>query len=229
MRIRSGGTRVLSEGGGLLKTDGRVKAGYASIVFATGVLITLAVAALVVGVLPGDVWVRDVLLAWAPAWVIGVMSCVNHAGNWRLLLPCMLLLIAASARVRQQWWIWIGLMVVAPLLEGVLKELIGRPRPYEDSFGFPSGHAAAATAYFGSVIYAAGPLPLAIRRLVRAVAAIMIVLVGLARILLRAHWPSDVLAGVALGMACVIGAALISASTLRSPAGPTPPAPPARD
>jgi membrane-associated phospholipid phosphatase len=205
------------------------RAGYAAFLLATGVLVALGGAALVVGVLPGDVWARDALLAWAPPALTAAMRWINYAGNWRLLLPGMLLLIAVSVRLRRQWWIWLALMVVAPLLEGALKEIIGRPRPYEASLGFPSGHATAAAAYFGAVIYAAGDLPPGWRRMIRPAAALMILLVGLARILLRAHWPSDVLGGIALGVACVTAAALISESTLRSPAGSTSPALPSRD
>jgi len=67
--------------------------------------------------------------------------------------------------------------------------------------------------------------PLA-RRALRALAAVLILLVGLARVVLRAHWPSDVLGGIALGLACAGAAVLISASIDRSRAGSASPAPP---
>jgi membrane-associated phospholipid phosphatase len=41
-------------------------------------------------------------------------------------------------------------------------------------------------------------------------AIVMILLVGLARVLLRAHWPSDVLGGIALGLALASIASLIA-------------------
>jgi membrane-associated phospholipid phosphatase len=37
-----------------------------------------------------------------------------------------------------------------------------------------------------------------------------IVLVGMARVILRAHWPSDALGGIALGLALAAAAALIA-------------------
>jgi membrane-associated phospholipid phosphatase len=145
-----------------------------------------------------------------------------------VLVPGTLLLIAFT-RVRRWWWVWVGLIVLAAISEWALKPVVGRLRPTGPAFGFPSGHAAAAAAYFGAVIYAATDLPPTARRIVRVAAALMILLVGLARILLNAHWPSDVLAGIALGVACAIAAALISEPTPRSPAGPTSPAAPSRD
>ncbi|HBH00883.1 MAG TPA: hypothetical protein DDZ42_03010, partial [Candidatus Rokubacteria bacterium] len=77
------------------------------------------------------------------------------------------------------------------------------------SFGFPSGHATAAAAFFGAAVYLAGPLPPRARRLLRATAITVIVLVALARVMLRAHWPSDAVAGIALGTALASAAILL--------------------
>jgi len=74
--------------------------------------------------------------------------------------------------------------------------------------GFPSGHATAAAAFFGAVFYLAESLRPSARRLVRVAALVIIVLVATARVILRAHWPSDALAGIALGLALASAAAL---------------------
>ena len=50
-------------------------------------------------------------------------------------------------------------MAAAPILETVFKVLIGRPRPENVSLGFPSGHATAAAAFFGALVFLAGALP----------------------------------------------------------------------
>ena len=83
--------------------------------------------------------------------------------------------------------------------------------------GFPSGHATAAAAYFGAVIYLASSLPPRVRPWVRAGAVVMILAVGAARVMLRAHWPSDVLGGFAFGLALAATAATL-ASLERRPA-----------
>jgi membrane-associated phospholipid phosphatase len=56
----------------------------------------------------------------------------------------------------------------------------------------------------------AGSLPNPARTWVRLAAAAGIVLVGMARVILRAHWPSDVLGGIALGLALAAAAALMA-------------------
>ena len=172
------------------------------------VALTLTVA--LGGTTPVDVATRDTLLALASPAVTEAMRVINYAGSWKLLLPATLLLFVALPRARRRWWVWIGLMLAAPATEGLLKLLIGRPRPEDLSMGFPSGHATAAAAFFGAVIYLASALPPVARRLVMAGALVTIVLVAMARVVLRAHWPADAVAGVALGLALASAAALLA-------------------
>ena len=160
--------------------------------------------------LPGDTAVREALLAFASPPVLAAMRVINRAGSWRLLLPASLLLLVAFPRAREQWYIWVGLMIVAPATEGTVKILVGRPRPEAASMGFPSGHATAAAAFFGAVFYLAESLRPPARRLVRTAALVIIVLVATARVMLRAHWPSDTLAGIGLGLALASAAVLVA-------------------
>jgi undecaprenyl-diphosphatase len=181
----------------------------------TACFAALAAVVATLGVIPADGAVRDALLALATPGVVDAMRIVNGAGDWRLLLPGTLALFVVFRRAREQWWLWAALMVAAPITESVLKHLIGRPRPEATSLGFPSGHATAAAAFFGALMLLAGTLPPRACAWVRALALVMIALVGLARVLLRAHWPSDVLAGIALGLALAAAAGLLA---LRRPA-----------
>ena len=172
--------------------------------------VALVAAVATIGVLPADAAVREALLAWATPAIVGLMRVANRGGDWRLLLPGTLLLLVVFRRARERWWLWIALMITAPAAEGLLKIAIGRPRPEGLAFGFPSGHATAAAAFFGAVLYLAGSLPPASRRVVRTLAVACIVLVGCARIILRAHWPSDVLGGITLGLGLATVAALVN-------------------
>lgn len=175
-----------------------------------GLFLALACLAAAVGVLPADAAVREAVLTFAVPPVLGLMRVVNDAGNWRVLLPGTLLLLLLFERARARWWLWIVLIVVAAALPDALKAVIARPRPEATSLGFPSGHATAAAAFFGALIYLAGPLPAPACRAVRAFAIVAIVLVATARVMLRAHWPSDVVGGVALGLALASAAALVA-------------------
>lgn len=184
--------------------------------------LALTAAIVLLGAMPADVSVRETLLGLATPAVVSVMRVVNAAGDWRVLLPGTLLLFVVFRRAREQWWLWAGLMAMAPILESAFKQLVGRPRPEAVSLGFPSGHSTAAAAFFGAVMFLAGALPPRVCTWVRAFALVIIALVGAARVILRAHWPSDVLAGIALGLALAAAAGLL-ASRERGGAGASSP------
>lgn len=86
------------------------------------------------------------------------------------------------------------------------KALADRPRPdtaltLESSTAFPSGHALGITVGVLAFITVAWPhLSPSMRRSAVGVGVVLIVLVGVARVALNVHHPSDVLAGWALGL-----------------------------
>ena len=175
-----------------------------------GCFLALALAVLLADPIPGDAAARLWVLGYASPAVVQAARVVNYLGSWKVLLPGALLLLVAFPAARARWWLWAGLMVAAPIAEGLLKIVIGRTRPEEASMGFPSGHATAAAAFFGAVIYLAGSLRPPVRVAVRTVSVVLIVLVALARIVLRAHWPVDTLAGIALGLLLASLATMLS-------------------
>lgn len=98
------------------------------------------------------------------------------------------------------------------LLNLGLKQIFQRPRPvvpeplvHLSTYSFPSGHAVASTLFYAAVC------ALVLQRTqsrgwrIAAVsgAVSMVLLVGFSRVYLGAHYVSDVLAGIAVGVACV--------------------------
>jgi len=180
------------------------------LLLASGGFVALVVA-LLVGALPDENAVRHVLLGWASPPVVAVLNVANLAGDWRLIILASLVLFLIFPQARARWGVWLGLMIATPMAETAAKYLVGRTRPEDLSFGFPSGHVTAAAAFFGAIGYLAAALPSRGARLaVRTGAVLVVLLVALARVLLRAHWPSDALGGVALGLALASAAALVA-------------------
>ena len=178
---------------------------------ALAAFVVLTLAAVLVGTESADTVIRAYLFTVASPAVLATMRVVNVLGDWRFLFPATLVLLAVFDRARRTWWVWTTLMVAAPLAEGALKIVVGRPRPEGVAYGFPSGHATAAAAYFGALLFLSEGLRPSVRTVVRVIAVTMIVLVGVARVMLRAHWPSDVLGGYALGLTLASAAAVIAA------------------
>ena len=146
-------------------------------------------------------------------------------GGAALLLP-VAALAALLLLVRRQPALALTLTLTVlgeRLLVDGLKALLGRSRPtggelLVESMAFPSGHAAnSMTVYLAIAIFAA---PEAHRRLAMIAAVLLSLLIGLTRIFLGVHWPSDVIGGWALGL---IAVGLASSIARRSGALPVEP------
>lgn len=119
------------------------------------------------------------------------------------------LLAALVALARRTVRLALLLLFCAPLdglVTAAAKGLAGRPRPMtalvaESSTSFPSGHALEATASLLALL--AFLLPMIRSRWMRvaaiAVSALSVLMVGVARVALNVHHPSDVIAGWSLG------------------------------
>lgn len=93
----------------------------------------------------------------------------------------------------------------AGLINAGLKMLFARIRPdlaiYEAAgFAFPSGHAMASAATYGAIAIIAITRYPSLRWPVTVMSAVLVGGVGLSRAYLHVHFPSDVLAGWALGL-----------------------------
>src|SRR5688572_22755750 len=100
--------------------------------------VAVATALLLLGDFPADKLIRDSLLNVAGPTVVSIFRVLNAAGDWRGLVPGTLLLFVVFPRARPRWWLWIALMIAAPLMEWSLKQAFERPRPENPSFSFPS-------------------------------------------------------------------------------------------
>jgi undecaprenyl-diphosphatase len=106
-------------------------------------------------------------------------------------------------------------IVVAEVLDLVLKELFDRVRPdlwlraAVSGESFPSGHAMASTVIYGLVAYTLARRWRGHATLIGAIAALVVAAIAFSRLYLGVHWPSDVVAGVAIGYLCLIVTILI--------------------
>jgi len=200
---------VLGRSGGRAEPSGSLAPWRLVCLLTLGAFLGLGLAAYVAGALPGDLSIRQDLLVEDHSALHVLASTVNHAGKWYVLLPACLLLFARSIAARRHWWLWAGILIGSALVEHATKFLVGRARPSGSSLGFPSGHTTAAAVFAVSVVYLVSRerLSPAARLAIQIVAVVMMAMVGWARVVLHAHWPTDVLGGFLLGAGCAAAGA----------------------
>ena len=114
-------------------------------------------------------------------------------------------------------------------LVAIVKGVVERPRPASNSamadasgFSFPSAHSATAMALYATLtLLAAGACHGRARIAVAMVGFSLVAAVGLSRVLLAAHYPTDVLAGWLTG-AAVVGASWLLVRRLAGPRAAAP-------
>ena len=164
-----------------------------------------------------------------PKWFGEAMRDLTALGGVAVLTLLVLatLLILIFHRKRRQALVF-GLTMAATFASSeLLKQAYNRPRPdlvphasYVYSASFPSGHStlSAATYLTLATVIASLEPQRATKVLIYVLAVLVVMGVGFSRIYLGVHWPSDVLAGWALGSAWAF-VAWIGLSRLVRPAG----------
>ncbi len=109
-------------------------------------------------------------------------------------------------------------LIILPLLQIGIKEMVDRPRPTDategivelrhsfDSPSFPSGHVMSSVYFYGFLAYLAVALPLATpaRAVLATLSLAVLALTGPVNVWLGVHWPSDILGGYAWGLVLLL-------------------------
>ncbi len=172
-----------------------------------------------------DAWLYFLLQEMRTPWMDRSMIAVTELGDGRVMAALFAavlawLLLKGHTRAAVHWGVAVAFMVALTYL---LKFTTGvaRPIPLYDgagSFSFPSAHATYSTVVFGFLAVLIGREVDATRRwLTYATVTIGVAAIAFSRLYLGAHWLSDVLGGVALGLAWV---SLIGIAYRRHPATP---------
>ena len=166
---------------------------------------------------PFDIAVSDAMVEFRHRWpeLTSLAAIVTQVGSVYSTLGLGLLAATViGLRGRRGAALLLAATVVLERLSvDGLKLAIGRPRPDLDlpfmpaSASFPSGHSANSMAVFVAIALIAAPPPW--RRVALTVAIGASIVVGLTRVVLGVHWPTDVIGGWAWGLLAV-GLALLA-------------------
>ena len=155
-------------------------------------------------------WFHDVT-SGSPGWIGFWRGVSDVLGPTALRALALVGVVVALVRRRPRIAAFLTLAVItSALLTVAAKDLGDRPRPgtalvFAASTSFPSGHALGITVGVLAGATVLWPLVRPSMRIpIIAVGVALVVLVGLARVALNVHHPSDVIAGWALGLLCYL-------------------------
>lgn len=164
-----------------------------------------------------DEWLTNYIYSFRSPFVTTIMMCFTFLGS---VLFLFFLSITGTLYVftkrKKDAIIYFVILYSGVILNLILKFTFQRPRPhhlpliYEDSFSFPSGHAMNSFVFYAALSY------FILRETKNATTAIfvsilsgiIILCIGLSRVYLGVHYPSDVIAGYLTGFLWFISAIL---------------------
>jgi undecaprenyl-diphosphatase len=145
-----------------------------------------------------------------PPWIKDVMIALTTLGGGTVLT--LTIVVTLGALIVRRLWLTAALVLAATvsgsLAIDLAKHVVARPRPNVvphlvevSSLSFPSSHSAnSAIVYLTLALLLTQAIPEAgLRRYVAGVAGILVIAIGVSRVYLGVHWPSDVLAGWSFG------------------------------
>lgn len=171
------------------------------------------------GVLDNDTLVRidRVVAAWFHARTtsagIAIFTILTQLGS-PVFADVLIVIVAIYLWRVREWlllWTWLAAAAGGKGVDLLLKNTVHRSRPQYaaayltgDSYSFPSGHAMNATIcylFLAYILVARSNDSTRVRRIAFTTAVAIIVVVALSRVYLGKHYPSDVIGGIAAGLA----------------------------
>lgn len=201
------------------KTAGRLTAAALCII----IFVILLIAVMTGSAYGFDDPVREFIYSLRSDTLTVIMKIITYMGNWQIVtLLCIVLLAIKKTRCTYGVPVAAGAIFVT-VLNKVIKSIVARTRPdvslhliEQGGMSFPSGHAITSMFVYGMLIYLlyVGLQNMQSRRdIVRIVLmiilAIPMIFVGVSRVYLGVHYPTDVLAGWCLAGVVIVVESMI--------------------
>ena len=179
--------------------------------------------------LPFDLAIRAAVHGWASPLLTNAMLPITTLGSALIRLPLAAILavwLAVTGRRRPAILLAAAAVAAEPVVQ-LLKLAVHRPRPEvffglapAETYSFPSGHTFGSTIFYGLLAGILMSFANSHRKRVSVAifAVLLILLIGLSRVYLGYHYPSDVLGGWTSASASL---ALLRLALLRPPINPT--------
>ena len=167
-----------------------------------------------------DLAVSETIRSIRSPGLSAILIPITHMANWKILVSigAVLLIINAVKWHKPDYPLAVLSCFVTLCLYKILKVLAARPRPdeifwlvMEHGYSFPSGHSMNGMFCYGMMLYLLwrNCTDRRIRNILTAVICALIPLIGFSRIYCGVHYPTDVIAGLSMGLAMLMASTVV--------------------
>lgn len=143
------------------------------------------------------------LISFKSTNLTNFMIFITNLSGVKFMIIVSILSLSLLIWKRKECLYLIGSLGVGVTLNLILKNIFNRERPInlrlieENGFSYPSGHAMASLAFYGAIIVIVNNLNIdkKYKYLINIFLGLLIFLIGLSRIYLGVHHPSDIIGG----------------------------------
>ncbi len=136
------------------------------------------------------------------------MKVITLFGSAYVIVPCCIILLFALKNKKNKILMMSNLVIIT-LLNQLLKRVFRRLRPIngiisEFGYSFPSGHSMVSMAFYGFLIYLLYKSNFKYKNIFIGLLIVLILLIGISRIYLGVHYPTDVFGGFLLSISYLL-------------------------
>lgn len=156
-----------------------------------------------------DITIMEYVHSNTSQLLINIMNFISYIGSDRFLIPITTMFISYTL-IKKKYYIT-KLLLLSTLgsysLNYLLKQVFQRTRPLEyflvnqGGLSFPSGHSMVTMTFYSTIAFLMTKKlqDMGKKRLIYIITFVMICLMGISRIYLGVHWPTDVIGGYLAG------------------------------
>lgn len=136
------------------------------------------------------------------------MKVITLFGSAYVIVPCCIILLFILKNKKNKILMTSNLVIIT-LLNQLLKCVFRRLRPIngiisESGYSFPSGHSMVSMAFYGFLIYLLYKSNFKYKNIFIGLLIVLILLIGISRIYLGVHYPTDVFGGFLLSISYLL-------------------------
>ncbi len=136
-----------------------------------------------------------------------VMKVITSFSNVKIMIVLTLLSLLGLIWKRKESIYLVATLGLSTTINLILKNIIRRDRPLhfrfieETGFSYPSGHAMGSIAFYGSIIVIIknSNIDKKYKYIINSILGLLIISIGISRIYLGVHYPSDIVGGFTIG------------------------------